>query len=255
MKKSIKNILRKLGYGVTRIKKKPGLTKSRNQDLSYFFSSLKEIGFKSNNVIDVGANRGYWTRDILAIFPNAKITMIEPQTHLKLHFDDLLSSNPNINFLPIGVGSKSGKFDFTLRNNDDSSTFLMSSSDAKEKGLEQVEIPVKSLNELLKAGDIDMPDMVKIDAEGLDLEVLNGATDLFRKTEIFLVEAAVNNHIFPNTFYKVINYMEDNGYRLFDITDNNRPFKTKLLWLVELVFVKKGGSVDQYRIADLSRNK
>jgi FkbM family methyltransferase len=253
MKKIFKKILKILGYKISKIKQEPTVTKNRNQHLSNLLSVLKAIEFNPNNVIDIGANRGYWTRDLLSIYPKANVTMIEPQSSLKSYFDDLLSENPNINFLPIGVGSESGTFDFTISDHDDSSTFLLNSTEAKERGFQQVKIPVSSLNELLKSGDIEMPDLVKIDAEGLDMDVLNGATHLFGQTEIFLVEAAVNNHIFPNTFHKVINYMDENGYRLFDITDYNRPFKTKLLWLVELVFVKKGGSVDQYRITDFSR--
>jgi hypothetical protein len=39
--------------------------------------------------------------------------------------------------------------------------------------------------------------------------------------------------------------MEVKGYRLFDITDINRPLEIKLLWLVELVFIKRDGYVDK----------
>ena len=38
--------------------------------------------------------------------------------------------------------------------------------------------------------------------------------------------------------------MDENNYRLFDITDIIRPFQSQVLWLVELVFVKKNGFID-----------
>ena len=38
--------------------------------------------------------------------------------------------------------------------------------------------------------------------------------------------------------------MDENNYRLFEITDINRPFQPQVLWLVELVFVKKNGFID-----------
>jgi hypothetical protein len=34
------------------------------------------------------------------------------------------------------------------------------------------------------------------------------------------------------------------GYRLFDISDLNRPFQPRVLWLVELVFIKNNGIID-----------
>ena len=33
--------------------------------------------------------------------------------------------------------------------------------------------------------------------------------------------------------------MDNKGYEIFDFTDLNRPFKNGLLWLVEILFVKK----------------
>lgn len=226
---------------------------SRNVHLNHFFKTLHDINFKPRFIIDVGANRGHWTRDLLTVFPESKVTMIEPQEYLKPYFEDLLQ-NPNINYLPIGLGSAGGTFQFTINQHDDSSTFLFSEKEAHERGFKQMEVPVKTLNELLKNKEIDLPDIVKIDAEGLDLSVLEGATDLFGQTEIFLVEAAINNPIFPNTFFKVMQFMESHSYRLFDITDYNRPFHPKMLWLAELAFVKKGGLVDLYRITDFKRN-
>lgn len=253
MKKVLKKILFSWGYTIQKAQSKVPVKGVRNPYLAHFFDVLKTIGYTPQNVIDIGANKGHWTRDFLKLFPESKVTMIEPQEHLKSYFDDLLN-NPNIQYLPIGVGNQNGSFQFTLNKYDDSSTFLLSEEEALKRGFRQVEVPVKTLNELLKTQQISMPDMVKIDAEGLDLKVLEGATELFGNTEIFLVEAAINNPVFPNTFFKVMQFMESQGYRLFDITDHNRPFKTKLLWLAELAFVKKGGLVDQYRITDFTRN-
>ncbi|MFZ3273450.1 MAG: FkbM family methyltransferase, partial [Lutibacter sp.] len=127
---------------------------------------------------------------------------------------------------------------------DDSCSFRYTEEEAKVAGFEQIEIPVVTLNKLLADSDLPIPDIIKIDAEGLDLEVLKGASNLFGKTEIFMVEAGVVNKIFDNSFLKLINFMDQNNYRLFDITDINRPFQPKVLWLVELVFVKKDGYID-----------
>jgi len=254
MKKIVKKIVKRLGYSIQKIKKIPPSVINRNPYLTNLLIVLEQIGFKPIEVVDIGANRGFWTRDFLKVFPDAAVTLIEPNQTLQPYFQDLLDTRPNLQYLPLGVGKMPGVFRFTLNPQDDSSTFLFDENEAQKRGFEQVEIPVTTLNVLLREKKINVPDLVKIDAEGLDLEVLEGASDLFGHTEIFMVEAAVNNPVFPNTFLKVIQFMDGKGYRLFDITDNNRPFKPKMLWLAELVFVKKGGLVDQYRISDLTRN-
>ena len=68
------------------------------------------------------------------------------------------------------------------------------------------------------------------------------------KTEVFMVEAAVGCKVLTNSLLKMVNYMNDNGYVLFDITDLNRPFSIEILWLTELVFVKKNGILDNYKV-------
>jgi hypothetical protein len=105
-------------------------------------------------------------------------------------------------------------------------------------------VPVVRLNDFLPATNLPQPDIIKIDAEGLDLEVLSGADNFFGLTEIFMVEASVMNKMFENNVLKVLSFMDEKGYRLFDITDLNRTIKHGALWLVELVFIKKNGVID-----------
>jgi FkbM family methyltransferase len=257
LKKTIKKIILKIFHPVaTKLgyEKKGGLVKTRdifhkNSLLDVFFENLKAIGFTPNHVIDVGANHGTWTRETLNYFPNAYYTLLEPQEWLKPSLQDLLDANAKITFNAIGAGARSGSFKFTIVNRDDSCSFRYTEEEAISQGFKQVEIPIVTLNELVaKNPALPFPDLVKIDAEGLDLEVLEGASDLIGKTEVFLVEAALFCKEFDNSLLKMVNYMDDKGYTLFEITDLNRPFKPNVLWLTELAFIKKGGIIDRYKI-------
>jgi FkbM family methyltransferase len=216
--------------------------------LENFFSTLVNINFIPNHIIDVGANHGGWTKTAIHYFPDAYITMLEPQHWLEDHVKDLLIQNRKVKFYPYGAGSKSGSFKFTIASRDDSSTFILSEEEAKEQGLSQIEVKIVTLNELVSSQNLPAPDIIKIDAEGLDLEVLKGADHFFGKTEIFMVEAGVAAKGIENEFVKVVDYMDVKGYKLFDITDLNRPFEPKILWLTELVFIKKNGIIDSKKI-------
>lgn len=220
----------------------------KNTLLEILFANIKKMGMSPKHIMDIGANHGTWTRETLTHFPDAYFTMIEPQEWLKPSFQDLLDSNPKINYLPVGAGATPGSFKFTLVERDDSCSFRYTEEEARELGYKQVDIPIITLNDLVKTNNLPIPDIVKIDAEGLDIEVLKGASDLFGKTEIFMVEAGVVIKEFDNSFLKMINFMDQNGYRLFEITDLNRPFSVSVLWLVELAFVKKNGIIDSYEL-------
>ena len=251
MKKNIKKILKriispiaiKLGFiDSSQIKVIDSFAKVTL--LETFFLNIAKIGFYPKHIIDVGANHGTWTRETLQYFPDAYYTLLEPQEWLKDSFQDLLDKHNKLSFMAVGAGEKKGSFKFTIVDRDDSCSFRYSEDEANKKGYKQIEVPIVTLNEIAAKENRPFPDLVKIDAEGLDLNVLKGASDLFGKTEVFLVEAGVVNKEFDNSFLKTINFMDEKGYRLFEITDLNRPFEPDVLWLVELAFVKNNGVID-----------
>ncbi|MBW6481547.1 MAG: FkbM family methyltransferase [Vicingaceae bacterium] len=250
MKNKLKKILIKL---LTPLNKKLGFViKANNYNIyekNYLLLNLikliKSKNFEINLIIDVGANHGTWTRLWKKEFPEASYILIEPQNWLKNSFEDLLDAKTV--YLPIGAGKENGTFKFTINSDrDDSSSFNFSEKEAKERDFVQIDIPIKTLNEIVKENGNTIPEIVKIDAEGLDLEVLDGASDLFDKTELFLVEVAINNKRMPNDIKTVINYMDNKGYKVFEMTDLNRPFKSQALWLAEFAFIKKNGFFDTF---------
>ena len=221
----------------------------KNSLLKTFFNVSISMGFIPKHIIDIGANHGTWTRETIKYFPDAHYTMLEPQHWLRESFQDLMDLNPRIDFHAVGAGNKIGTFEFTIVDRDDSCNFRYTKEEAKERGYEQIEVPIITLDDLILSQiNKPFPDLVKIDAEGLDIQVLEGASSLMGKTEVFMVEAAVGCKEMTNSLFKIVNYMNEKGYILFDITDLNRPFSIEILWLTELVFIKKNGVLDRYKV-------
>jgi FkbM family methyltransferase len=242
LKQLVQSFLTTLGYRLVRLRDL--------NDLDSFFSILDERGFSPKHIVDVGANHGRWTRTAFKYFPDACYTMLEPQDHLRIKVQDLLDRNDRIRWIGSGVSDQPGTLLFTISHRDDSSTFVHTAELAKAAGLRQIEIPVTTLNEIVRASDAPFPDMVKIDAEGFDLKVLAGASELIGKTDIFLLEALICARDYQNTLTKVIEIMDRVGYRIFDIHDLNRSPKHKVLWLCEAAFLRTGSrlldGVDSY---------
>ncbi len=233
-------MVRRWGYELG----KSGSHFQKNDLLFTFYNNLKQIGFEPKHIVDVGANHGTWTRETLKYFPDAYYTLLEPQYWMQDSIKDLLENNKKIKFNAVGAGAQEGTFNFTIVNRDDSCSFRYTEAEAKAEGFEQIEVPVVTLNNLLAQSNLPTPDIIKIDAEGLDIEVLKGTSNYFGQTEIFMVEVGIVNKFFDNSFLTMVKYMDSNGYTLFDITDLNRPFTPAVLWLAELVFVKKNGYID-----------
>jgi hypothetical protein len=135
------------------------------------------------------------------------------------------------------VADKSGTLRFYVSDRDDSSTFLPREEQPQTRVASETIVEVKTLDDILSTYNLPLPDMVKIDAEGFDLKVMQGASSLIGKTDVFLLEAGVICP-FENSVARVVSTMENFGYRLVDITELNRSPKHGVLWLTELAFLR-----------------
>ena len=235
MKQLIQYFLGKFGFRLVR----QSNTELPVFGIDSFFSLLKNFGFAPKHIIDVGANHGNWTRTAIKYFPAASYTLIEPQDQLKLYIADIVKCGYKIRWLNVGAGDKSGTLPFLISHRDHSSTFALTDNQAPSAGLQQITIDVKTLNEIVLSEGIPPPDIVKIDAEGFDLKVLAGASNLLGKTDVFLIEAMFCGP-YENSVASVVAYMTNANYRLIDITDLNRSPKHGVLWLCELAFLRNG---------------
>jgi FkbM family methyltransferase len=209
----------------------------RPYGLNHFFPLLRRLGFAPRHVVDVGANRGTWTRAAFRYFPNAVYTLVEPQDHLRSYSQDLIAQGCKLKWINAGCGDFSGTLPLFVSYRDDASTFV-----DWHEGWPRITVPIMTLNEVVAFSGAGLPEMVKIDAEGFDLKVLAGASDLLGKTDIFLVEAVVCSigGADENTIAEVVSFMAKAGYNLMDITDLNRSPKHGVLWLCELAFLREG---------------
>lgn len=226
------SLLRKLGFELRRIDS----TKRTLSPLEGFLETWAQISVPPKFIVDVGANHGKWTRTALQYFPEAGYLLIEPQDELKKYSEELLGSG-NIRWITAGVGELAGEMQLSMMSRDDSANFRLTKKEADRLGIPQRAVPITTLDEIVRS-EGRVPEMVKIDAEGLDLRVLQGATTLLGKTEVFLVESGVCCLELENSFHAIYSFLSSHGYRLFDFTDFNRAPKSHALWLTEMVFVR-----------------
>jgi FkbM family methyltransferase len=164
IRKLIQSTLKQFGYRLIRdgYASRHGVP-SPEYGLEPFFFLLKRYGFDPRHIIDIGANKGSWTRRAISFFPDACYTLVEPQDHLKAHIQDLVERGFKITWINAGVSDASGTLPFNISSRDDSSTFVSLPGNAKVR---QISVRVKTLDEIVSAANV-CPEMVKDRCRGI----------------------------------------------------------------------------------------
>lgn len=211
------------------------------------FDFFKEIfGNKELVIYDVGANRGSTIDSFLKIFPASKIIAFEPYPQLADEITAKHSGNRNVVIDNCGISNINGECLFYVNKSIDTSSFLISkltglNSDAQVKNLEQITVPVKTIEESLKEQKLYHINILKLDIQGSELNALQGAEKLLADkkidlvyTEAYFIQQYVGQPLFP----EIAAYLLNLGYALQDIY-NPIYGKGKLAWC-DAVFVREG---------------
>lgn len=231
-----RSIVDKLRYRITHGTKFP------KGDLLSFMLEIAKRGFEPSHIVDVGANHAKWSRWTHKVFPDAQYTLIEPQTELGPYLDAFCRRCKSARWIAAGVGSQMGTLPFTVRPDTVSSSFVPSAEEALRSGHERRMVPVMTLDHLVENEIHAIPDIVKVDAEGFEVEIIQGAQSLLGKTELFLLEA----HFFGSTdnpcrLGPLINMMADRGYAPYGFTTFYRRPRDRALLLCEIAFARENG--------------
>lgn len=103
-------------------------------------------------------------------------------------------------------------------------------------------VPVITLDRLCAEKSLSGPYLIKVDVQGAELTVLNGASQILSETELVILEVSLFQ-FFVNEpqLYDVVSYMKERGFVVYDIFGNhNRPLDGALCQ-VDMVFVKENG--------------
>jgi FkbM family methyltransferase len=154
--------------------------------------SLKESGVEPVS-IDIGANLGLFS--YLLSLNSKQVIAIEPQPKLASYLTKVLPKNVSV--LNLAISDHEGKAQMLIpklsrltgnsAQQDALATIEASNPIMMQKNVDAIEVPTKTLDEILSGQQ--RIDFIKIDVEGHELAVLNGASITLKKFKpIFMIE-------------------------------------------------------------------
>jgi FkbM family methyltransferase len=196
---------------------------------------LKSFGFEPKNILDIGANKGKWTLEIKKkVFPKAEYTLIEAIDYEELK--KVSSKNKNINFKNILLDElEHNVIWYEKRNTGDS---LYKENTGYFDDCEQIKRKTSTLD--LSFSKDKFFELIKIDCQGAEIPILKGGRNLVNNASVIILEVPFMGEYnlgAPN-FYEHINYMENIGFRVYDIVELHRV--DNILIQIDIIFIKKG---------------
>jgi FkbM family methyltransferase len=141
-------------------------------------------------VLDVGANCGFFSIRVLDEYPDATIHSFEPQKRLVTDFQKIITENRLVGHIiahNAAMGRQEGKA-VLYQNRSPISASLVQAKAGKRRVTCRDEVQVHCLNAFLPANGLTKIDILKIDVEGSELDVLEGATEVLNRIAFLFIE-------------------------------------------------------------------
>jgi FkbM family methyltransferase len=244
VKKAIKSVLHRCGVDIRRYRPDhgPGSQHRNVGSMVEFVEDVRARGFVPRGIIDVGANRGDWTRMALEIFPDACVIMIEPRFEMVAPLEALCREKSNVSVVKAGAGSEPGQLLQTIWEDLAGSSFLPPEDAALQKKGRQRVTPIVTIDSVLADRCGFHPDFVKLDIQGFELQALAGATSIFGRAELLVLEVSLFAYMTGQpTAREVITFMGDRGYEIYDLPGFLRRPLDGALGQMDIAFVKRSG--------------
>jgi hypothetical protein len=112
-------------------------------------------------------------------------------------------------------------------------------------GYERRRVPIITIDSLY-ANSEELPQLAKLDIQGFELQAMAGATRLLGQTECFILETSLFAPIdgMP-LFAEVVRFMDEQGYKMYDIVGHLRRPLDNALAQLDVAFVRKDGLLNR----------
>lgn len=190
----------------------------KNPDSVTTLVALKQY-INIQNLCDIGAHDGEWSRIACIINPSIKsIALFEPQKEFFKILINQKYQGANIKYFNIGIGN-TNRILKLYGGTASASLFIPSEFQKKlfPKSLKNVEEKVKitTLDQIYSLHKLPFPDVIKIDVQGYELYVLKGAKKVISRARYIIIEVSFKEFYKEQPkLSKLLLELEQNNYSI-----------------------------------------
>jgi FkbM family methyltransferase len=227
-KRGLKRFLAARGYEIYR---RPYLPKGADD-----FESLRAHwpAWQPRVIFDVGANVGQTVGRLRPLFPTAEIYSFEPVPRSYAELLGKVGRDPHVHPQLLALGGQPGEAWINVHPSSDQSSLITPPGDPKSAALDRCRVQLETAAGFCGRKGITRIDLLKIDVEGYEIPVVQGAASLFAANAIdfIVVEAGLppdRPRFTPLT--ELTRSLEPHGFHLVGIYEQyGRRFRQTAEW-------------------------
>ena len=210
----------------------------RRSSLIVPYLTSRELGIQIKNVMDVGANEGLWTKSRKLFYSEATFVQIEANPK---HIEKLRRNGAAYNIV---LSDKEREVEFYFRDGGDGT----GDSYYKENTViydtvKPTKIKTQTLSNLFKDNTLSVPNYLKLDTQGSELDIIRGCGKYIRNIDMISMELNLYDYNEGSpSIDEVILTLRNSGFRARFIIEqhlNKAKFEKGILNQVDILFVNE----------------
>lgn len=189
-------------------------------------------GLLAKTIIDIGVGRG--TKGLYGIVPGAEYLLIEPVAEFEPFLKQLCGRFDRASYEVVAAGASEGSIELAMSGGLTGTSGFVPS----ESGERRV-VPMKPLDHIVHAHQKPGPYVIKIDTQGAELSILEGAEKTLTETSLLILEASVRSQGSEPEFGAIHSYLQKREFVLYDIFNQQYSPRTGRLGQVDVAFVSR----------------
>jgi len=231
----VNRILRPFGVQIYR---EVLVERSRRATYAGGLAMLKKAGFDPKTVIDVGVASG--TMELYEAFPTARHVLIDPLEEARPFLEEIKRKFAHVEYILAAAGDAPGTLELNVHP-DIARSSAYWESDYDPAVVEKRRVPAVTIDQIRREKNLEGPILLKVDVQGGELKVLEGAAETLNDVECIVLETSLYEFFKGGPLVSgVVDYMQRIGFAVQDVWSLQYRNDGTLL-MIDFAFVRTNG--------------
>lgn len=195
---------------------------------------LLHCNFVPAHIFDVGAYSGEFSKVCRRIWPQARLSCFEVLPHRVEELKAWCATDGNAEIVQCLLGAEANNA--VPFNETETASSVLKEHIAQAASVRSY--PMTTLDEFAATAKIRSPTFLKLDVQGYEFEILNGAKKTLPSIDVILAELnLIDIHRGVHLLDDTVAFLRDNNFVAYDICGLHRRPLDSALWQADFIFV------------------